>query len=757
MMGSKLAELFVEITARDTSLQSALNRIQTQVGRTASMLKGFAGVAAGALAAGAVAGGMDRVVSSAIDLESRLSQLRKTTGLEGESLGKLHSQLNDLSRTMAGTKIDELFDIATMGGRLGVASNKIAGFTRDIAMVRIALDDIPAEEAATSIARILNVFGKGTEDAIRFASALNKLDDSSTATGRDILDITQRLSGPASTLGLSPQKVLALAAALKDSGAENEVAGTAIGQVFGKMATHAQAFAQVAGVSVKQFTATLKRDPLAALTTFSAGLKKLGAIQQFEALDKLGLDGQRTATTLMQLGRVTDKLSGYVRTANSEWRSLASIMAENAVQSGTTASHLARMQNIIKATTDKLVMLFLPVVKAAADSVSDLTGDIGGFIDRTKGSIEAFASRMALGVRWVGLAFSEWRTILSLAKVTVQEKMEQIGAIVGGVGVRMWDQVKWAGKAALTYLKNIFKGYAYFLADMFTQVGASVAAQIQNALAAVKLPKLLGGGSLASKVAVPAITPHVELLGDPTKDIKERPGFDRKGLFDALPDRSKEKGALVDRLNQILQNKRMAAARDAFKNRPDIQANLNALPGAVKGVVNPREETARERLAQQNKERGFPAFKGTERQAAGILRAREVRRAREEAMTEKRLQDRQQKRGAGPASFFGQMAGATAENFGAKEGMQRLAATLVGGLVGGLPGAFAGFRDISRNQQAITKQERANMPKGAGDAKKGDGKVMDKVSTTLSKLDGTLAALTEQMKKPPRSAPAVFA
>ena len=101
----------------------------------------------------------------------------------------------------------------------------------------------------------------GTEQAIGFASALNKLDDTSSATGRDILDITQRLSGSASVLGLSPQKVLALATALKDAGVENEVAGTAVSQLFSKMATDGAKFAEVSGVSFDRFARTLRADP----------------------------------------------------------------------------------------------------------------------------------------------------------------------------------------------------------------------------------------------------------------------------------------------------------------------------------------------------------------------------------------------------------------------------------------------------------------------------------------------------------------
>ena len=579
----KLAELYVEISARDQKMQSALGRIQGSLNRVGSLLTKFAAAAA-AFAVEKVAGAINDVTEAAIDMESRLAQLRKTTGLEGDALNRLKQTIVGLSTTMAGTRLDELFDIATMGGRLGVAGDKIGAFVRDIAMIRVALDDIPAEEAATSIARILNVFDKGTEDAIRFASALNKLDDTSTATGRDILDIAGRLSGPASTLGLSPQKVLALGAALKDAGVENEVGGTALGQVFGKMATEAKSFARIAGGSVEEFTAMLRRDPLEALTAFINGLKRLDSISQFKALEAMGFDGQRVSTSLLQLGRVMDKLNGYVKTADSEWGSLASIMAENAAQGETTRAMLDRMKNSFQATAAKIGGFLLPVVKALANSFGDLAGDLRAALDRNKGPIEAFIARVASMAKRVGLAFSQMPTFLALAKETIQEKLEQIWEIMKRVGEKIWGQLTWGGQAAITYMKNLFTDLAFFLGDLFDKIGKNLGAQLKNAVNSA-LPKALAG----RQVAVPRIEPNLKWIRDPAKNpnnpIPPRPAFNLGGVMNNLPNRQARIGPLNGKLDRAALGRDAVNGIGGFFNRPDVGQQVDRLKQGFGGLL----------------------------------------------------------------------------------------------------------------------------------------------------------------------------
>lgn len=370
-MASKLAELYVQITGNASPLSATLAGVRTQLSgfggmgvKAGSGLLSGLGVAAATGGLAAVGVGMAKAITTAADLESAYGQIRKTTGLTGDEMERLKGKLQGLSTTMAGVSVESINEVGAMAGRLGIQGVEgIAEFTKSIAMITIALDDIPAEEAASSIARILNVFQLGPEATMSFASALNKLDDSSTATGRDILDVSRQIAGAASTLGMSPQKVLALSAALKDAGINNEVAGTAFSQILGKMAKDSASFAKVAGVSADQFATALKGDPLEAIQLLMAGLAKLDAPGQFRAISSLGIDGERGTQALLQLSKVMGKLSGYVTTANEEWKTHASIQAEVKIKSEETWSQLTRLTNSVKLTAGSIGSVLLPQIK----------------------------------------------------------------------------------------------------------------------------------------------------------------------------------------------------------------------------------------------------------------------------------------------------------------------------------------------------------------------------------------------------------
>lgn len=655
----------ISIVADATKFEAAMGRVEKRLHAVGGTLKLFAGAAATALALGKTSLMISGLIDNAIDLESQFSKVRKTTGLTGDELTKFRAKVEGIAQSMSGVKLEDLLDISVMGGRLGIASDKIERYTRDIAMVAIALDDIPAEEAATSIGRILNVFNLGTDSAIRFASALNKLDDTSTATGRDILDISRRLSGPAAVLGMSPQKVLALSAALKDAGVNNEVAGTAMSQVFAHLAVDSAKFAAVAGIAGPAFKRMVSRDPLVALQAFLAGLKRLRGEAQYEVLAGLGLKGARVQTALLQLSRVTDKLNGYVHTANKEWDSLASVMREVDIQGQTTKAQLLRMWNAVTILSAKIGEAALPLVKALANSFTDLAIGAQAFWEANKADI---AQRLAPAVKWaerLSVLFKEWPRFTRLAWLELTEKFEQLAEVGDRFTKAMWVDFAIAGANALTFIKNAFTQFALFLGDLFTQVSANFSFHIRNALDTALhgfaeknknlikvlfpglglldavLPKGGGGGGVA-----PAIQPKVDMfdqkkLGNGMIDFVNP----LAGLFNALPNKAFDKFMVNKAIDRAVGNANADRAARAAAN----------MPNPDEGKPGPKK-TAKQRLNEANmaearKRHGFgdaapdafvrqqlgfmgeaaPVFRGTEAQAQRILDARARDAARKNA------------------------------------------------------------------------------------------------------------------------------
>lgn len=580
-----IATLSADIALRDEAFGRSLNRIEGRLASTGRLLTSLSVTAAAVFAGRELIHGFEAVIGTAIDFEERLSQVRKTTGLAGESLIGLRDKLGTLASTFGGLKFGDLLDIAAIGGRLGIAGEKVADFARDIGFVTVALVDLPAEEAATSIAKILNVFKLGSESAINFGAALNKLDDISVASARDILDVTTRLSGAASVLGLAPQKVLALATALKDAGVSNEVAGTAFAQVFSKMATNAQGFAQVAGVSFQKFAQILKADPLVAIQLFQRGLKQLDATDQFAALDDLGLKGTRVKQSVLQLGQVLEKIPGYVRAASSEWKSLNTLLGENEVAGNTTKAQLERLKSGLQGVAVQIGDAALPIVRALANSFGELTANLDGFLKANKDRLESLGVAFSKAGRYVGLFISDFKTFVELGKQFGLEKFEQLRAILANVGTQLKDNLVTNAVSALQLVENVFGRLGDFLGDLFGQVGRNLSASLSNALtdfagsfagnpASRKIAELFDKfrpGTLqafddiadqqrnAARVPVPPIVPNVGLLGGMGNGVNFLNPFGGMAPFANLPDRQFELAAQQARLG----NARAAADAQA--------------------------------------------------------------------------------------------------------------------------------------------------------------------------------------------------
>lgn len=389
------------------------------------------------LGGGALIGGVGATIAvkKAADLEYAIAKIRKTTGLTGASLGAFTDQIKALATSMPGVSVESLLQIAEMGGRLGIAADGLMDYVKAVASITIALDDIPAEEAAGSLARIAFNFKLPTSAALGLASALNKLDDTSTATGRDILDVANRISGAGATMGLTAQEVFALAAVLKDAGVTNEVAGTAVSGILLKMGKDTKAFAEVAGKSIEEFERLMREDALTALQLVSDKLGSLDAISGIRALDDLEIDGVRAADTFLKLSKNFDSVRERIKVANQEFKTGASIMREVSTMGQTFWAQWERLTNQFGLSAAALGERFLPALKALADHIGaafDRLRDIfdksdffkrlqsiatqvadafGGMLERPQTFVEVFGAAVDILVAKLGELLAKFKVM----------------------------------------------------------------------------------------------------------------------------------------------------------------------------------------------------------------------------------------------------------------------------------------------------------------------------------------------------------
>ena len=270
--------------AKKASLGTGL--LNNELSRLKLMFTGLSAV----MAAGAM-------LKFASEIEDGFVGVKRTTGAVGAEFEKLRKEILQLSVDLKGIQIGALQNIAQIGGQLGVPKSELGRFTETVAKASRAMD-IADDAAANFLARIQVNMKEPMDNLIRIANVANELGNTTTATANEILEISTRMSGTANVFGLTTAEMIALAAATRHAGEEVEVSSSAWIQVMNRMLTDTKKFAHVAGQDVKQFTETLRTNPIQAIKELAVGLSQLDKLGQAKALEDLEVRGVRVGPVL---------------------------------------------------------------------------------------------------------------------------------------------------------------------------------------------------------------------------------------------------------------------------------------------------------------------------------------------------------------------------------------------------------------------------------------------------------------------------
>jgi TP901 family phage tail tape measure protein len=319
-------------------------------------------------------------VKTAVQLQAKFADLQRITGMTADEMRTLKSRIFDIGTKQTGVSIEDLTGIAETGARMGVGDREgiggLGNFVQQVAMVRNAISGIGTEELADSMARVLNVFQLGTEHIAGFGSALTQMDNISTATAQDILAITQGLSGTAATLRMTLPQILAFSSVLKDVGLTNQLAAGSFSQIFRKMASDSDNFAQKIGVDARVFKDAMRTDMMGALKMVVDKLKDLSgtdAIAAQEFLSDLGLRGVRTAGSLQQLAARFDEVAARTKIASQETGTLNALMTANQIKAQTAEAAFERFKNATVQLADALGSQLVPALTDVLNVLTVIT------------------------------------------------------------------------------------------------------------------------------------------------------------------------------------------------------------------------------------------------------------------------------------------------------------------------------------------------------------------------------------------------
>ncbi|WP_202974379.1 phage tail tape measure protein, partial [Staphylococcus felis] len=337
-------------------------------------------------------------IKASVEWEQALAGVAKTTNMSSGELKRMGNEITAMSNKMP-FAATEIAGVAESAGQLGVKKKDITAFTKTMLDMGIATN-LTADEAATEFARFANAAKMPIKDVDRLGSTVTALGNTTATTEKEIVDMAQRLAGAGAQAGFSADQIMSISAAMSSAGIESEAGGTAMTQIFNKM-TKAVAnggntldsFAQTAGMSAEEFSATWENNPSKALSMFVKGLSNTegGAKGVLKALDSVGIKGVREADTIRRMANNHKLLDDALKTGAEGWKKNTALTDEARIRYETMGSKLKILKNTFINFLRTIGDALAPIIIKLSDALTSLFKHLQGTSNATKIVITVFA------------------------------------------------------------------------------------------------------------------------------------------------------------------------------------------------------------------------------------------------------------------------------------------------------------------------------------------------------------------------------
>lgn len=400
------------------------------------------------VAGGAMAAGLALSAKAAIDWDSAWAGVTKTVDGTPAQMAAVEQGLRDLSGVLPASH-DEIAAVAEAAGQLGIETPNVVAFTRTMLDLG-ETTNLTSTEAATQLARFVNVMGTSQDQVSNLGSTIVDLGNNYATTEAEILAMAQRLSGAGVQIGMSEGQVLGLSTALSSVGIEAEAGGSAMSKVMIDIASsvdkggeRVEQFAKVAGMSAEDFSAKWKTAPGEALAAFVKGLANAEAQGKstFGILEELGITEVRMRDALLRSASAADQFSAAMAQGDEAFESNTALSAEAEKRYETTAAKLGMMRNKVVDAAITMGEQLLPALESVADSVGGFADMLAG-LDGPMAGVAAWGGVLAAGILLTGgvamaavpkiAAYKVAMASLNITGASVRGKLGGIASFLGG-------------------------------------------------------------------------------------------------------------------------------------------------------------------------------------------------------------------------------------------------------------------------------------------------------------------------------------
>ena len=454
-------------------------------------------------------------VKLAVSAEDTFADLKKVmNGADDELLGQVYQDALKMS-SETGKSFEDVVAIMTSGAQAGLGKTReeMRSNTEQAIQMSIAWG-VTAEQAGDSLATWRSSMGMTSQEARHTADVINALSNEMNGEAGEIDRIFTRMGPLLKGSGMASQDIAALGMAFKASGAEVEVAGTAMKNFTNVLALgnsmtkdQKEIFSRL-GLDPKAMQKQMQTDAKGAIMTLLKQIKRVPVERQNEVAMKLF--GQESIAAIAPLLENLGLLKQAFEIANSNVDD--SVLEEYQNRMKTTATEEAKLAQQTRNLGITVGNAALPAYNAFLKTMSKGVGVITGFAKEYPnvttallGGVGALAALTVGGIVF-GYAYNGLATtinavkggMLALRGATIANTAATRGGTIAALLNRA-AHLSWAdvGKGSVSTVKSLGSG-------MLSLVGIQKKASIGSVWAARGL-KVLEGGTKILKVGLGAL------------------------------------------------------------------------------------------------------------------------------------------------------------------------------------------------------------------------------------------------------------